>query len=284
MIDIIIPVYNAQKVLPTTLMSIYLQKVSVPFQVTLVDDCSEDSYDEIINRFQEFFPIQVIRLKQNAGAGVAREKGMESTNGDYIVFIDSDDYFYNSDSLEALYQEIIKGYDLVYGNEYDEKKDLFVYNDGNLHGKIYRRSFLKDHDVHFNETRFHEDNYFNHFVLFSGAKKIFIEDKTYFYCNNESSITNIQPDKEFERTEILLSNMRELMNRFPLCDENRDTYKRFVFIKFLHFHNMSRDLDDEKKEQLRKWILEYIPETISLYGIYDKTKLILAIEKLYKKK
>lgn len=76
MIDIIIPVYNASSTLSKTLESISNQKINVKYNVYLIDDCSNDNYDEIINKFNNL-NIIYHRLDKNVGAGLARQKGIE---------------------------------------------------------------------------------------------------------------------------------------------------------------------------------------------------------------
>ena len=164
MVDIIIPVYNARKTLPLTLMSINLQEVSFKYKVTIIDDYSTEKYDDILDYYRKYLDIDYKRLDKNGGGGVARQVGLDITNNPYIIFMDADDFFYDTDSLQNLYFEIEKGYDIVSAGEYDELKDINMINDGDLHGKIYRRKYLVDNNIRFNETRFHEDNYFNSMV------------------------------------------------------------------------------------------------------------------------
>ena len=65
---------------------------------------------------------------------------------------------------------------------------------GNVHGKIYRRKYLEDNNIHFNESRFHEDNYFNNLVTLSGAKMFDLDVCTYYYTYNNNS-ANSKSDK-----------------------------------------------------------------------------------------
>lgn len=282
MIDIIIPIYNAQETLPLTLMSIYLQKVSVPYHVTLMDDCSMDGYDEILEKFKDLIPLTYHRLEVNGGAGVARQRGIEMTHGEYITFIDADDYFYDVDSLESLYQEIQKGFDLVEGNEYDEKNDDIQMNISNLHAKIYRRSYLEEKHIQFNSTRIHEDNYFNNYVLLSGAKEIILDRCCYLYSYNQNSISQVSEDLEFQRVEILLSNMAEIINHVPVTEENKTFYMVFFFTKYSHLNNWY--LDESKKDQLKEWVLKYDPEHVSFLGVRPRTNLMKTIMNYFNKK
>ncbi len=283
MIDIIIPVYNAQETLPLTLMSIYLQQVSIPYQVTLVDDCSEGDYQSIIDSFQDKMKIQYLRLDVNSGPGVAREYGIQHTGGDFITFIDSDDLFYDTDSLEEIFLSLTEDYDMVSGGEYEEDRNLFIINEGNLHGKFYRRQYLIDHDIHFNTTRVHEDNFFNSLVLLTGARNYNLDRLTYLYCLNPNSITQNQKEKEFERIQILLSNIHDLLEMVPLTYENTERIAHFIYIKYRYFNRIYPTLSEEQQNQLEDWILEYDPEHISFLGMTDNKKLQKEVYKSYGK-
>ena len=77
MIDIIIPIYNSRKTLPYTLLSICRQSIKEKVRVLLVDDCSSDSYDDIVEKFSNELKIKIVSLDNNSGPGVARQYGME---------------------------------------------------------------------------------------------------------------------------------------------------------------------------------------------------------------
>ena len=283
MIDVIIPVYNDQKNLPQALMSILLQETSIPIQVTIVDDCSKEGYSEVIKPFQDAISIQVLRMEENGGAGKARQKGINSTHGDYIFFLDADDLITDIDSLETLYQAILQGYDMISGGEYIEKDRISAVSDGELHGKLYRRSYLEEKKIQFNDTRVHEDNYFNSYVLLSGAKEKKIEKVFYYYRNNPSSVTNERKDLEFSRLETYLYNMKELREKIPVTDDNFDIVCYHILKKYKYFYKLSLTYTEEQKEQLKKWISIYDPMNLNLYGIFDTETLKKIISENIKK-
>ena len=107
MIDVIIPAYNAHDTIKRTLYSISIQK-NVDFKVYIVNDCSKYDYQEEVHYFSKFFKIQEIKMKENGGPGEARNFGIQSTHNPYIVFIDSDDYFYTPVAIKHLLSLIHK--------------------------------------------------------------------------------------------------------------------------------------------------------------------------------
>lgn len=90
-LSIIIPVYNASKLLERCLDSIFKQKTQYTYEVILIDDGSTDNSIEIIKERKESNII--LYQQQNAGPAAARNKGIELTHGRYVTFIDADDYW-----------------------------------------------------------------------------------------------------------------------------------------------------------------------------------------------
>lgn len=94
LISIITPVYNAEKYLPAHIASIQAQ-THTNWEHILVDDCSSDGSAALIQSYQKEDPrIIYHRLKENGGAGVARNRAIELAKGNYIAFLDSDDQWY----------------------------------------------------------------------------------------------------------------------------------------------------------------------------------------------
>ncbi len=91
LVSVIMPIYNAEKYLTTTLNSIFSQDYK-DIEIVLVDDCSKDKSAEIIADFQKTHPEIVYHLQEkNMGAGIARNKALELSRGQYVAFLDSDD-------------------------------------------------------------------------------------------------------------------------------------------------------------------------------------------------
>lgn len=275
MIDLIIPVYNAEKTLELTLMSIKMQTIIDKITVYLIDDCSKDNYDKILNNHKDM-NIVYKRLDKNSGPAVARQKGIDISSNKYIMFIDADDLFYDADSVKRLYETIEQGYDYVAGFTYEEKREIKIQNESDLHGKIYRRKFIEDNQLKFNETRVHEDNYFNNLVLACDPliKKIF--DYVYIYVDNNESITNSQKEKEFESFKILFSNIKQLLEEAKKRNCNRETIAYLMFLKVKYFNRIYPEFNKEQKEIFKLWIKEYnlkiekYLERTDLEEIYDE--------------
>ena len=93
-VSVITPVYNAEKYLSETIESV-LKQTYKSFEYLLIDDCSTDNSASIIKEFEEKDSrVRYIKLTENSGAAVARNRGLEEAKGRYIAFVDSDDKWY----------------------------------------------------------------------------------------------------------------------------------------------------------------------------------------------
>ena len=106
LIDIIIPAWKAQNTLSRLLSSIASQTIVDMCKITIVNDCDEIGYDDIIHLFQPLMDVRVLNLSKNSGPGVARQYGIDNTNLPYIIFADADDTFYGSFAIQMIYETI----------------------------------------------------------------------------------------------------------------------------------------------------------------------------------
>ena len=280
MIDIIIPCYNAHVTIEKTLNSIVIQSIKDKVKVLLVDDASKDNYDSIVNKYKNYIDISVLTLKENVGPGIAREKGLSKTKSKYIMFVDSDDLLMTAYSLEELFNGIEEGYDYVISAHYNEKTGYIGPNGGDLHGKIYRRKYIEDNDIHFNGTRVHEDNYFNNYVYLSGAKVLNLDTCTYYYVYNKKSITN-DNSSEIDNLEIYFKNCMELINIAK--EKNFDKVRLSVFasIKYRYVERLYERVNKEEKKKLDKLVKKYIPEYKDYKGLGTKDGAYKILNNVY---
>ena len=192
-LSIIIPVYNSIDTIDITLASISKQELFINYEVIIVNDCSDYNYSMFIEKYKKIFKIKELVTPRNIGPGGARQFGIDNSSSKYIIFIDSDDYFYDSTSVYNMYNEIeqrkkdLTIFSFIY--ERDNKTLIKEYDLTWLHGKIYRRKYLVENNIKFNNSRANEDNGFNRLVLLSGAKVSFSNSIVYVYKENPNSIT-----------------------------------------------------------------------------------------------
>lgn len=185
-VSVIIPVYNAEKHLEQCLNSVICQTLKET-EIICVDDGSGDGSAEILKKYSsEDKRIRVI-TQENGGAGNARNNGMKNATGEYLAFLDSDDWF-ELTALEKLYTQAVRcdadicvcgrtdhlescGKSISYQvlssrNSYPEEQPfsiesnpdgILTFTNGVIWNKLFRRAFLEDNRLTFLETHRAED-------------------------------------------------------------------------------------------------------------------------------
>lgn len=180
-ISVIMPAYNVEKYVKKSLDSLFGQSFQ-NFELIFINDGSTDKTGDIVNEFKNKYKdkIRVINV-ENGGQSRARNIGLEHAKGEYIVFLDSDDYI-ETDYLETLYlaakeknsDMVLSGQRKVdiYGKTLDNisypthKNPNLVLRRLNPHGKLYRKEYLDDYNIRFAEGKLYEDNPFNMMAMF----------------------------------------------------------------------------------------------------------------------
>ena len=113
--SIIVPVYNVEKYVKQCINSI-LSQTYINYELILVDDGSTDSSGSICDSFKNNKLIKVFH-KKNGGLSDARNYGFKKAEGEYVIFLDSDDYWIDNDFLSNINKMLIKkNYDLIIFN------------------------------------------------------------------------------------------------------------------------------------------------------------------------
>lgn len=214
-ISVIIPFYNAEEFISKTLYSIVTQSYK-NIEVILIDDGSTDSSADIISQYIKKHEYIHTFKNSDKGAGSARNIGLKQSTGDYIVFVDADDYLSNGSVFEKLIiaaqqteADIIMGNYMRLWNERllpveasepleslnQQTEDFYFkgfFSCGGLSyvwGKLYRRSFLEKNRIYFENIEYAEDKLFNMQCYICHAKYAFVKDFIYVYRKNNESIS-----------------------------------------------------------------------------------------------
>lgn len=138
-VSVIIPVYNAEKFIERCLESVIHQSLS-DIELIIVNDGSKDGSLDILRKYKNQYSNVVLIEQENTGQGVARNRAIEVAQGDFLSFVDSDDYI-EKDMLKILYQNAIENdADIVVCNwdEIDENDQVLNYIDHEYyHNKIF---------------------------------------------------------------------------------------------------------------------------------------------------
>lgn len=196
MVEVGIPVYKALDTLSKGLDSLVAQTYS-PFLVCLSIDGDGLDYSQIIETYRNRgLHIRVINSKENEGPGMARQKIIDTTQCDYIMFMDADDMFMPR-AVEVLYNGAKKEqYDILRSSFIKESpvQSMVIPADTStitwFHGKIYRTKYLKDKNIRFHPTlRVEEDAYFNVLAWNAASLRGDVNEVTYIWRYNKQSIT-----------------------------------------------------------------------------------------------
>lgn len=214
-LSIIIPCYNVEDFITDCLDSIYSQDIPEnKFEVICVDDCSNDRTVEIIFRYKaKHSNLILIENEINRKQGAARNAGIKIANGEYIWFIDSDDWIKKMcfselltimqtlqlDVLNFNYFKVDKNQRLSIENKIESTElttgeillnRINIWENLGACRRIYNFSYLKSLNILFKERKHTEDTIFSIYSVYH-AKRIVNVDKCYYYYRwNASSTTN----------------------------------------------------------------------------------------------
>ena len=217
-ISIIIPVYNVEPYIAECLQSVMRQKYQGPMECIVVDDSGTDKSIEVAEKLIAEYvgPIvfQMLHHERNLGLSCARNTGIKAAIGDFIYFLDSDDWI-TDDCLEELVKKKKNGdYDVIVGNNdqfgMEEKGGYPIPEEGfilsgedyvikYLNGfqvpasawnKLFKTVYVKSNNMFFVPGLLFEDQVYN-FMLTSHPAAVFVSPViTYHYRNRENSICN----------------------------------------------------------------------------------------------
>ncbi|MDO8870931.1 MAG: glycosyltransferase [Methanobacteriaceae archaeon] len=294
-ISIIIPVYNVEKYLEQCLESVINQTMT-EIEIICVNDGSKDKSPQILEEFaQKDERIKVIH-KENGGIASARNEGLKYVTGEYIGFVDSDDWIephmyetlYNNAKsndcdmvmcsahrFDEVTQELL--YDLPYFTLefFNESFNDVVFNyqaTGNFlfkinvtpWNKVYKASFLKENKIKFPEGLDFEDNTFFYESYLKANKVSLVRDHLYFYRINRRGSFIATGNKRFFDV-IPIQNLNEKLVR-EYCPVSLDSFLNFKIEQFISRCNQ---VDEEYKQEF----LEIIKEDLSKTDIDDFKKL-----------
>ncbi|HBN06310.1 MAG TPA: hypothetical protein DD434_11075, partial [Bacteroidales bacterium] len=217
-LSIIIPVYNVEKYVEKCLRSCAEQDISFDeYEIIIINDGAKDNSLEIIERVAKDYNNITILSQENAGLSSARNKGLSIAKGEYVWFVDSDDWI-DKNCLQNILSEVDGNDVLVMGyiEAYDDisKNNIVDYKDKNINfGKclllswfffpaqlyVFKRSFLLNNSLSFYLGIFHEDSEFTPKMLYYADKiKILTKPIYYFYKRPNSITTSVNPKKSFD--------------------------------------------------------------------------------------
>lgn len=266
LVSVIVPVYKVESLLERCLNSIVKQTYS-DLEIILVDDGSPDSCGDLCDRWAAVDKrIRVIH-KTNGGLGFARNSGLDIATGEYVVFIDSDD-FIKEKYVELLINQMIHcNADLVVGGfirkrsngveiENPVTNSICVVEQPEIVGKIllpvigaeptfqqdveremcvwrnmYRKSIIDDLSLRFVSEREYvsEDIFFNMIYFMNTQRAVLIPECIYYYWDNGTSLTNTYRADRFEKYCKMFVRQEEILKEHQLYERAKlRLYRTFI--------------------------------------------------------
>ena len=299
MVSFIIPAFNASKTIKRAINSILNQNVQdLDFEIIIVDDGSDDDLRKVINEYSPS-DLKYIRYykKENEGVAEARNFGVKKAKGDYIIFVDSDDYV-SRKLLKDIKKYIKKGYDLIKWSailvdENDEKLEEpeenelvsvsgeegfnLLYGTDKLMVCLWNYAIKKDIMLEFTKGEFHEDFEIMPLIILKAEKMIITDKKEYFYVQSKNSIMrNNDKKKEKKKLQDMLKHYDSLIKRsseMNIADYTKEnvaifaTYALIAVVNDIEGKNKEYYLSEIKKRKVYK--------NIKVRGIKSLIKRIL---------
>lgn len=305
LISIICPIYNCEEFLPACLDSI-LQQNYANWELILIDDGSEDKTLAICNQYTQKDSRIKILTQGHKGTSKARNYGLQVAKGEYVLFVDGDDYI-DPDHIEILYARA-KEYDAdisigsmtVFDIELNRditktylqspktdgllsKEQAFenmIYRrgfGGEIAAKLFKSSLIKNLRFDENET-IGEDFSFNCQSLHLANKIVFTYDISYHYIRHLGSSTRVKDPDFFEKRIIAAEKLAKFIKKFyPNLKQAQDVFYVFTVFGILHSYIKMPKRNFAKEQEYKKMLRSKLKNVILSPNLPLSFKLQLII-------
>lgn len=316
--SVIIPCYNAEKFIDRAMGSVFAQTVDPSlYEVIAVDDASTDDTLKCLRKWEEKHPdtLSVITYDTNLRQGGARNIAMKQAIGEYICFLDADDWM-ERDALETFRSVLVeKEYDIVtakHVEDYDytllsetfdfarkesvpvlrtfdesDIQDYIIFDLGFVWGSVYKHSMIITNDVWFPEHLAYEDIYWQRLIKYYMKNACLIDAVTHHHYNHSGSTMNSKNathhTDRLTSYEMLLEEYlkRDLLTQFYGQILN-DTIETYYFNSYYMFFTIMDDVPDVYS-RIRNTIYSYFPDWETEYNDGDIPMVFQYMLKLLKK-
>lgn len=302
--SIIIPVYNVKEYLAECLDSLLAQTFR-NFEVIIVDDVSTDGSKDLALSYAARYPekITVLEHTVNTRQGGARNTGIEAATGEYLLFVDSDDYLVpkalellaatikreNADIVECCFSCVDEKGNYLRRSSFRDRiarlgvhKPLLISVMGPCN-KAYRTSLFRNTGIRFPEKYYYEDYWTVPKVLMAAKKVVYIEDPLYCYRQRTSSTIH---DTNADRNRDIMLGTDELLRYFHEQSASKEDLKVLESLATEHvlFHTTLRvnSIDPHSKIQreLKDYMQAHFPNYLQnpyLYRFSSREKRLLKL-------
>ena len=287
-LSIIIPAYNAEEYIENCLRSCVSQDLDATwYEILVINDGSRDNTEELVNKFSEAHPNVQLITQENQGNGAARNTGVKHANGDYIYFLDADDYI-AEDTLGKLVFLVFEhdldvlGFSSINVVDSEQKMakqrpmevDMEVVQSGidflatyNYKAEVWwyliKKSFYKKSGTTFYDRKFVQDSYLTPTLFSKAQRAAFIYLDVHRYRKSPNSITRRKTpehlNRHFKDLSFSIATLYKLRKQLEAQKVNPMALKRlhakqqrYVFIVIVRFIKSGLPI-----EQLKTMLSEY---------------------------
>lgn len=290
LISVIVPIYNVEKYLDICIESIVNQTYK-NLEIILVDDGSLDNCSQICDKWAEKDKRIVVIHKKNGGLSDARNAGLNIATGEYIGFIDSDDWIsksmyemlikemkkYNCDIIECGINyindengRIIRTTDCRNKHIFNVDEAMFeLVNEKLLHQVVWNKLYRKEciNGFLFKFGKYNEDEFWTYRIIHKSKKVMCIPNKLYFYRQRGDSIMGNFSEKNLDALESRYERLIFFKKYYPNLVSNEQLRQIYLCI---YFYQKVLSINIDKKA--RKKILNKIKKYYQLVNL-DRTSL-----------
>ena len=264
-LSIIVPIYNAGKYLDECISSI-VSEMNDEMELLLINDGSRDDSLNICKKYES----KNVKIfdNQNHGVSYTRNFGINKAKGEYLSFVDADDFLYPN--WGALAKEVFDGqddYDIIYFTTLEgkvNKKEIIdsiiglpncsMKNMAAVWSKLYRKTFIINNNISFDERIINgEDELFNLKAIFATDNYICKNSSIYYYRDNRLSATKKFSNQFISSNDLFLSNLAVILsNAEVISKQQADEYIDFCLLNSLLILIFRISALKNRKEQKEK--------------------------------
>ena len=284
-LSIIVPVYGVEKYIDKCLNSLVKQSLK-EIEVIVVNDGTKDNSQKIVDKYVKKYPDKIKSyIKENGGQGSARNYGLKKASGEYIGYVDSDD-FVEKDMYKKLYNKAKENnYDIVVCGNYNVSEDYqnknidaFINNYNTdleniffgkmaVWNKIYKRDILIKNKLEFKEKVWYEDLAFTLKAIMNSNTFAFIDEPLYDYLIREGSTMN---NSNVQRNLEILDAFNDILS-YIQHNKKEEYFSKIEFLAIDHIYIsaivrvLKAEADDKVKRETINKLIDYMNKKFPNY-------------------
>lgn len=314
MVSVIVPCYNAVLYLEPCVLSVMNQTVGrEKIELILVDDASQDETWEEILKWEKKFPddIVAISLEENHRQGGARNAGLTYASGEYIYFLDADDWVdrqlfekilpiaqkYRTDILQIDHYNVRDGQKEyrkeckkeglfeIATKEYREAFIMSAILSQGCWGKLYRRELIEQYNIRFEEKVIYEEPSFV-FPLLMVCERVYCHQEALHYCRIHASST-MQEEKKahnhmYDHPQVQLAILYKMLQIPGMLEQYYHLIEYYFVTTFycetmVYLNRTGISMPPQKLNEMKKTVREYFPNCLQNPYFQEKNKNLYEI-------